>query len=78
MLGNVWEWTQDCYFDSYEGAPSDGSAREQATDKGDCARRVLRGGSWVDVPQFVRSSYRDGTSPDSRYFSFGFRLARTP
>ena len=41
--GNVWEWTQDCWHGSYAGAPTDGSAW---TSGGDCARRVVRGGSW--------------------------------
>ena len=45
--GNVWEWTQDCWNDSYDGAPRDGRAWEQ----GNCSRRVLRGGSWYDVPR---------------------------
>ncbi len=44
-LGNVWEWTADCWHDNYEGAPSDGSAWTEA-DGGDCGRRVVRGGSW--------------------------------
>jgi formylglycine-generating enzyme required for sulfatase activity len=43
MIGNVWEWVQDCYQDSYTGAPADGSAREG----GKCEARVLRGGSWI-------------------------------
>ena len=42
MHGNVWEWVEDCWNDSYEGAPDDGSA----WTSGDCGRRVLRGGSW--------------------------------
>jgi formylglycine-generating enzyme required for sulfatase activity len=71
--GNVWEWVQDCWVDSYKDAPSDGSAR--AT--GDCARRVLRGGSWGDYPRNLRSAYRFRFSPDSRYNYLGFRLART-
>ena len=41
MVGNVWEWTEDCWNDNYEGAPADGSARTS----GDCIRRVVRGGS---------------------------------
>jgi formylglycine-generating enzyme required for sulfatase activity len=45
MHGNVWEWVQDCWHDSYEGAPDDGAAWEEA-DGGDCGRRVVRGGSW--------------------------------
>ena len=43
--GNVWEWVEDCWNDSYRGAPSDGSAWE----RGDCSSRVYRGGSWVQL-----------------------------
>ena len=64
MVGNVWEWTEDCYHDSYNGAPADGSA----WTGGDCSRRVVRGGSWdLSDPQFrldlrVRP-LRSGTPP---------------
>ncbi|MBL8526181.1 MAG: SUMF1/EgtB/PvdO family nonheme iron enzyme [Burkholderiales bacterium] len=44
LRGNVWEWLQDCWNDSYKGAPADGSAWES----GNCGRRVVRGGSWYD------------------------------
>jgi formylglycine-generating enzyme required for sulfatase activity len=73
ILGNVWEWTEDCWNDSYNGAPSDGSA----WTKGDCGRRVSRGGSWADEPVFVRSAgrFRDGTGGRGGYT--GFRPART-
>ncbi|EXJ09060.1 MULTISPECIES: bifunctional serine/threonine-protein kinase/formylglycine-generating enzyme family protein [Nitrincola] len=54
MLGNIWEWTDDCWSDSYTGALSDGQAR---TD-GDCTRRVLRGGSWFNGPWSLRVSNR--------------------
>ena len=43
MHGNVWEWVEDCWNDSYYGAPTQG----EAWTSGDCAQRVLRGGSWV-------------------------------
>ncbi|RLJ16347.1 formylglycine-generating enzyme family protein [bacterium endosymbiont of Escarpia laminata] len=76
MLGNVWEWNQDCYIASYEDALGDGSTRGPA-DGGECARRVLRGGSWGDVPQFVRSASRVRVTPDYRGTRVGFRLART-
>jgi formylglycine-generating enzyme required for sulfatase activity len=76
MLGNVWEWVEDCYFDSYDGAPRDGLAREP-DDGSECSLRVLRGGSWGGGPRFVRSAYRYGNAPDDRYDNFGFRLART-
>jgi formylglycine-generating enzyme required for sulfatase activity len=73
MLGNVWEWTEDCWDDSYRGAPSDGSA----WTKGDCGRRVLRGGSWVNRPDVVRSASRFGyVTGDPSNFT-GFRPART-
>ena len=77
MLGNVWEWTQDCYVDSYKDKPTNGSAQE-SSDNNACPLRVLRGGSWSSDPQFVRSAYRLRHAPDIRFNSLGFRLARTP
>ncbi|MGH8499760.1 MAG: formylglycine-generating enzyme family protein, partial [Methylococcales bacterium] len=74
-VGNVWEWTLDCWHDSYQNAPADGSAWLES-DKGDCVRRVLRGGSWVNGPQFVRSAVRNGFNTDVAYFILGFRVAR--
>ncbi|MFK7997732.1 MAG: SUMF1/EgtB/PvdO family nonheme iron enzyme, partial [Granulosicoccus sp.] len=47
MHGNVWEWQEDCWHESYEGAPTQGSAW---IEDGDCGRRVLRGGSWGNNP----------------------------
>ena len=72
MHGNVWEWVEDCWNDSYAGAPSDGSV----WTSGDCSARVLRGGSWIFEPRFVRSAYRGWSSTGSRYGNFGFRVAR--
>jgi len=77
MLGNVWEWTQDCYVDSYKATPADGSAQE-SPDNNACPLRVLRGGSWYDGPRNVRSANRDRGTPDLRFSNIGFRLARTP
>jgi len=71
--GNVREWTEDCYKDSYAGAPMDGSA----STSGDCNRRVLRGGSWYGYPQFLRSASRSRNTTDSRDDNIGFRLGRT-
>ena len=73
MLGNVWEWTQDCWNASYQGAPTNGSA----WTTGDCTRRVLRGGSLNDGPAYLRSAIRDGDTTDGRVTITGFRLART-
>ena len=72
MSGNVREWVQDCWHDNYEGAPDDGTAWET----GDNMLRVLRGGSWSDLPRRVRSSYRGRTNRDGRYSTVGFRLAQ--
>ena len=73
VLGNVWEWVEDCWNESYTGAPSDGSAWKS----GDCDRRVLRGGSWLNLPRFLRSAYRIRLSSGYRTLNYGFRVART-
>ena len=75
LLGNVWEWVQDCWHANYQDAPSDGSAWGKKQD-GDCAQRVIRGGSWVNFPWLVRSAYRLRLTPGSRYYDLGFRLAQ--
>ncbi|MCY4467937.1 MAG: SUMF1/EgtB/PvdO family nonheme iron enzyme [Thiotrichales bacterium] len=72
-LGNVWEWVEDCWHDDYRGAPGDGGAW---TVGGDCAKRVLRGGSWDTQPRFLRSANRRGTTA-VRSRGNGFRVART-
>ena len=60
MIGNVWEWVEDCWHDSYRGAPTDGSA--WTTGGADC-RRVVRGGSWVDHHRGVSPSRRARQEP---------------
>ena len=72
-LGNVWEWVEDCWNDSYLGAPRD----ESAWESGECDRRVLRGGSWNSLPRILRFAYRDLNGTESRSFTAGFRVART-
>jgi formylglycine-generating enzyme required for sulfatase activity len=74
MIGNVWEWTQDCWNVNYLGAPSDGSA----WTNGSCLRRVLRGGSWFSYFQWSRVTSRNGYDPGVRDRYGGFRVARTP
>lgn len=70
MHGNVWEWCQDNWNDDYANTPIDGTAAMGE----DIARRVLRGGSWNNYPDGLRSAYRNYYSPDSRNFSVGFRF----
>ena len=72
MHGNVWEWCQDCWHGSYEGAPSDGQA--WLTD-GEVAHRILRGGSWFIYPGHCRSASRDNSNPENRTYNIGFRVS---
>ena len=70
MHGNVWELTQDCWVENYIGAPIDGSARYW-----DGCWKVLRGGSWANFPQSLRSSLRNKTTR-SVFSNEGFRVVR--
>ena len=72
MIGNLWEWTADCWSGSHRGAVPDGAARTQGT----CSSRVLRGGSWDDPPENLRVSYRVGIPKTRRQANVGFRVAR--
>jgi formylglycine-generating enzyme required for sulfatase activity len=89
MVGNVWEWLEDCYHSphsTYEDAPRDGSAWIAG---GDCSERIDRGGSWRDHPEDLRSAGRDSyqrnlnlPGSDSHPVTYrnrdlGFRVART-
>ncbi|MDE2603129.1 MAG: formylglycine-generating enzyme family protein [Bradyrhizobium sp.] len=74
MVGNVREWTEDCYHDTYSDAPKDGSAW---IDGGNCYSRVVRGGSWLLAPAFLRSASRYWFTTDYRLNYLGFRVART-
>jgi formylglycine-generating enzyme required for sulfatase activity len=71
VLGNAWEWVEDCFVPNYVGAPSDGRARITA----DCPQRVFRGGGWLNSPVGLRSAARGRRLPDGR-FNVGFRVVR--
>ena len=73
MHGNVWEWVQDLVHGSYEGAPQDGSAWESGATNG---HRVLRGGSWLYGPRYLRSASRNGYDQNSRNDIVGARIVR--
>lgn len=79
ILGNVWEWVDDCWNDSYVGAPTDGSGWYT----GDCSRRVRRGGGWSSKRMAIHSAFRAGAAAGERSSSpglpssLGFRVART-
>lgn len=72
VLGNVWQWTADCWHSDYDGAPGDG----RPWDEPNCNRRVVRGGSWNDVPSFVRSATRSAMPSEARKGHVGLRVVR--
>jgi formylglycine-generating enzyme required for sulfatase activity len=72
MLGNAWEWVQDCWHESYDGAPPDGSSWNDVN----CGRRVARGGSWRSGPEALRSAARNAFPPDHHRPTLGFRVVR--
>jgi formylglycine-generating enzyme required for sulfatase activity/predicted Ser/Thr protein kinase len=73
MLGNVFEWVQDCWHPDYRGAPSTGAAW---MTNGDCTQHNLRGGSWYTVPALVSTSARNRFEDSYRSTTIGFRLVR--
>jgi formylglycine-generating enzyme required for sulfatase activity len=74
MHGNVWEWVEDDWHNSYEGAPQDGEAWIDAPRR---AYRVVRGAGWDNGAGCCRSAARDWYDPHPRYGSLGFRLSRS-
>ncbi len=82
MHGNVWEWCQDEWHDSYEGAPTDGRAWGDAAEgeksKESVKTKLLRGGSWSNVSGCCRSAYRLPDRPDNAYSDVGFRVVCLP
>ncbi|MDR2196329.1 MAG: formylglycine-generating enzyme family protein [Gallionellaceae bacterium] len=76
VIGNVWEWTQDCFHIDYQNAPTTGVAW-QAENGGNCSFRVLRGGSWDFGPQVLRAAFRGWDEPAGRSGLIGLRVART-
>jgi formylglycine-generating enzyme required for sulfatase activity len=74
MLGHVWQWTGDCWNADYGG---DLPADEASRTTGDCGRRVVRGGSWINYPRNYRAGYRGGVVAGTRGYNLGFRVART-
>jgi formylglycine-generating enzyme required for sulfatase activity len=74
MAGNAWEWVNDWYdHDYYKKSPT---KNPQGPAKG--KSKVVRGGNWLYVQEFLRSSFRFNAEPSGRQFGYGFRCAKTP
>ena len=73
MHGNVLEWVEDDWHENYQGPPNDGSVRPDVAT----SQRILRGGSWRNVPDNLRSANRSAAKPEYRSIGIGFRVART-
>jgi formylglycine-generating enzyme required for sulfatase activity len=73
MHGNVWEWVEDDWHGSYEGAPADGRTW---VDNPRGSDRVIRGGGWFIVARYCRSAARNRDAPVDRDDYVGFRLSR--
>ncbi len=74
MAGNVWEWTADCWYADYNGAPAIAIARG---DNAICTERVLRGGSWENDAWLARTTYRGRGLADMHHDLYGVRIAKT-
>jgi formylglycine-generating enzyme required for sulfatase activity len=74
MVGNAWQWTEDCEHVDYNGAPNDGSAWTTGKCGGD--RHIVRGGSWHVAPEYLRVAYRPGIVATGGTNEVGFRVAR--
>ena len=74
MAGNVWEWVEDDWHGSYDGAPDDGSAWN---DSPRAAARVRRGGGWGSAADALRASYRSYDVPAGSDYAIGLRCCRS-
>jgi eukaryotic-like serine/threonine-protein kinase len=71
MHGNVWEWCADHWHNNYEGAPTDGTSWLSSDE---AARRIIRGGSWLNSPRYCRSAFRNSFEPGNGFNDVGFRV----
>jgi formylglycine-generating enzyme required for sulfatase activity len=71
--GNVYDWVEECYRETYVGAPSDGSA----WIVGACNHRIVRGGGWHGAARSLRAADRDNHAASERSTTFSSRVART-
>ncbi|HQW09092.1 MAG TPA: formylglycine-generating enzyme family protein [Steroidobacteraceae bacterium] len=73
VIGNVWEWVEDCYIVPYPPGYSDGRSFQVG---GQCERRSIRGGSWITTPSRQRPAFRGRDPAEVVFVPFGFRVVR--
>lgn len=74
MIGNVWEWVEDCYKDGYSALANNGDPQQMSP----CEKRVFRGGAWGDYGSFyLRSTYRGAWPSGGAFSNVGLRIARS-
>jgi formylglycine-generating enzyme required for sulfatase activity len=76
MHGNIWEWCEDWWHETYSGAPTNGSPWD--TQVASYPYRVIRGGLWNDDARYCRSADRLRYNPTFTGYNLGFRVSRTP
>ena len=72
MHCNIGEWVDDCWHDSYKGAPTDGRVWVGCSEAG----AIVRGGTWFNYPRILRAAFRGWNRPSVRLFNYGFRLVQ--
>jgi len=72
LIGNVWEWTEDCFYGDYATAKADSAARTEAG----CTARTVRGGDWFSTAASLRPAARAKANFDARHDDIGFRVLR--
>jgi formylglycine-generating enzyme required for sulfatase activity len=73
LIGNVWEWTEDCFYGDYATARLESASRSTEV----CGSRTLRGGDWFSTEQSLRPAVRAKADPDAHNDDIGFRVVRT-
>ena len=74
VIGNVWEWTEDCFYGDYASAKLETASRSAEV----CSARTVRGGDWFSTESSLRPAVRAKASADVHYDDIGFRVVRTP
>ena len=73
VIGNVWEWTEDCFYGDYASARLESASRSAEV----CSSRTVRGGDWFSTEASLRPAVRAKADADAHHDDIGFRVVRT-